>query len=73
MFSTITEVPLAIVNVLANIDCISVGNPGYGIVFILTAFSFLGECKYILFFPTSILHPASSSLFKIGVICSGVL
>ena len=68
MFSTITEVPLAKVSVTANIDCISVGNPGYGIVFISTAFSLLGAWISISFFLVFNTHPASSSLYIIGVI-----
>lgn len=62
MFSITIDVPFATVSILANIDCISVGNPGYGIVFISTAFNFLGAINSILFFSISILQPASSNL-----------
>ena len=68
MFSTTTDVPFAVVSILANIDCISVGKPGYGIVFISTALIFLVLFRIISFFSTSILQPHSSNFAIIGLI-----
>ena len=70
MFSTIIDVPLAIVKVVANIDCISVGNPGYGIVLISTAFGFFGASISISLLCIFNLHPVYSNLLITGVICS---
>src|SRR5699024_10339469 len=68
MFSTITDVPFATVKAVTNIDCMSVGKPGYGIVFISTAFNLLGVLISIVFFVSLNLQPASSSLCITGVI-----
>ena len=70
MFSTIIDVPLAVVNIAENTDCISVGNPGYGMVFMSNAFIFLLELIFILFFSISILQSASCNFVITGVMCS---
>ena len=64
----IIELPFAVVNNVANIDCISVGNPGYGIVFILTDFNFFGAFICICLSSICSSHPASSNLSIIGII-----
>ena len=54
IFSTMTDVPFAVTNKAAIIACISVGNPGYGFVFISMPFNLLGDSNVILFSSTCI-------------------
>ena len=67
MFSIITDTPFEVTSIPPNTACMSVGNPGYGIVFISTAFSFLGACNKISSFFISNLQPHSSNFSSTGV------
>ena len=45
----VLDVPFDVVSNAPNIDCISVGKPGYGIVFISTAFNLAPASIFIEF------------------------